>query len=86
MGCTMSSSNAASSPQRDAMRATAVRAVDSHAHAFDPVRFPLRDTGGHMPAPHECGTPSQFLAVLDAHGFTHGLLVNPLAGSRAGRA
>ena len=57
-----------------------VRAVDSHAHVFDPVRFPLRDTGGHMPAPNECGTPAQFLNVLDAHGITHGLLVNPQAG------
>ena len=55
-------------------------AVDSHAHVFDPVRFPLRDTGGHMPAPHECGTPAQFLTVLDAHRMTHGLLVNPQAG------
>jgi predicted TIM-barrel fold metal-dependent hydrolase len=55
-------------------------AVDSHAHVFDPVRFPLRDTGGHMPAPHECGTPPQFLTVLDAHRMTHGLLVNPQAG------
>ena len=57
-----------------------VRAVDSHAHVFDPVRFPLRDTGGHMPAPNECGTPAQFLNLLDAHGITHGLLVNPQAG------
>lgn len=55
-------------------------AVDSHAHVFDPVRFPLRDTGGHMPAANECGTPAQFLTVLDVHGMTHGLLVNPQAG------
>ena len=56
------------------------RAVDSHAHVFDPVRFPLRDTGGHMPAPHECGTPAQFLSVLDAHAISHGLIVNAQAG------
>ena len=55
-------------------------AVDSHAHVFDPARFPLRETGGHMPAPHECGTPAQFLTVRDAHRMTHGLLVNPQAG------
>ncbi len=55
-------------------------AIDSHAHVFDPVRFPLRDTGGHMPVPNECGTPAQFLTVLDAHRITHGLLVNPQAG------
>ena len=59
---------------------TAPPAVDSHAHVFDPVRFPLRDTGGHMPAPHECGTPAQFLTVLDSHRMSHGLLVNPQAG------
>lgn len=57
-----------------------MKSVDSHAHVFDPVRFPLRDTGGHMPAPHECGTPDEFLTVLDAHGMTHGLVVNPQAG------
>jgi predicted TIM-barrel fold metal-dependent hydrolase len=55
-------------------------AVDSHAHVFDPVRFPLADTGGHMPGPNECGTAAQFLNVLDAHGMTHGLLVNPQSG------
>jgi predicted TIM-barrel fold metal-dependent hydrolase len=55
-------------------------AVDSHAHVFDPARFPLRDTGGHMPAANECGTGDQFLTVLDTHGMTHGLLVNPQAG------
>lgn len=54
--------------------------VDSHAHVFDPVGFPLRDTGGHMPSPAECGTAEQFLTVLKAHQVTHGLLVNPQAG------
>ena len=55
-------------------------AVDSHAHVFDPVRYPLKETGGHMPGRNECGTAEQFLTVLDAHGITHGLLVNPQAG------
>lgn len=54
--------------------------VDSHAHVFDPVAFPLRDTGGHMPGPAECGTAQEFLTVLDAHQVSHGLLVNPQAG------
>jgi predicted TIM-barrel fold metal-dependent hydrolase len=54
--------------------------VDSHAHVFDPLGFPLRDTGGHMPGPAECGTAQQFLTVLDAHQVSHGLLVNPQAG------
>jgi predicted TIM-barrel fold metal-dependent hydrolase len=55
-------------------------AVDSHTHVFDPARFPLRDTGGHMPAPAECGTPEQLATVLDAHGLSHALIVNPQAG------
>lgn len=55
-------------------------AVDSHAHVFDPLRFPLRDTGGHMPGPAECGTAVQYLTLLDAHQISHGLLVNPQAG------
>lgn len=59
---------------------TILPAVDSHAHVFDALRFPLKDTGGHMPGPGECGTPAQFLAVLDAHRMTHGLLINPQAG------
>ena len=33
--------------------------VDSHAHVFDPISFPLRDTGGHMPGVAECGTAQQ---------------------------
>jgi len=33
-----------------------------------------------MPAPNERGTPAEYLNVLDAHGVTHGLLVNPQAG------
>ncbi len=59
---------------------TTLPAVDSHAHVFDALRFPLKDTGGHMPAPGECGTPAQFLAVLNAHRMTHGLIINPQAG------
>ena len=55
-------------------------AVDSHAHVFDPVRFPLRDTGGHMPAPHECGTPGAIPHGARRARMTHGLLVNPQAG------
>jgi hypothetical protein len=38
--------------------------VDSHAHVFDPLAFPLRDTGGHMPGPAECGSAQQFLNRL----------------------
>lgn len=55
-------------------------AVDSHAHVFDPVRFPLSNTGTYVPLPKELGTPAQFRTVLDVHGITHALLVNPLPG------
>ena len=48
--------------------------VDSHAHVFDPISFPLRDTGGHMPGVAECGTAQQFLTLLDAHQVSPGLL------------
>ncbi len=54
--------------------------VDSHAHVFAPGKYPLRDTGGHMPLPLEQGTGEQYLRVLDSHGVSHALLVNPQAG------
>ena len=54
--------------------------VDSHAHVFAPNRYPLRDTGGHMPLPLEQGTAEQYLRVLASHGVSHALLVNPQAG------
>lgn len=51
--------------------------VDSHAHVFDVARFPYASSPGYKPPPQEAGTVDQFLAVLDAHGFTHGVVVNP---------
>jgi len=54
--------------------------VDSHAHVYDLARYPFDDTRGFDAAPHEVGSVEQFLCVLDAHGFTHGLLANPLGG------
>jgi predicted TIM-barrel fold metal-dependent hydrolase len=55
-------------------------AVDSHAHVFDPGRFPLHNPQAYVPQPNECGTAREFGVVLAAHGMTHGLLVNPFAG------
>jgi predicted TIM-barrel fold metal-dependent hydrolase len=49
-------------------------AVDSHAHIFDPARRFAPDTV-YVPQPSQQGTAGQFRAVLEAHGFTHGLLV-----------
>jgi predicted TIM-barrel fold metal-dependent hydrolase len=54
--------------------------VDCHAHVYDLGRYPFDGTRGFDAAPNEVGTVEQFLCVLDAHGFTHGLLANPLGG------
>ena len=55
-------------------------AVDAHAHVLDAARFPLNNPLAYQPQANECGTPREFEVVLAAHGFTHGLLVNPFAG------
>jgi predicted TIM-barrel fold metal-dependent hydrolase len=55
-------------------------AVDSHAHVFDLKRFPVQDSRGFDIAPNEQGTAEDYAAVLDAHGITHALLINPLGG------
>lgn len=55
-------------------------AVDSHAHVFDPRRYPLDNPQAYVPQPNECGTAGEFAVVQGAHGLTHGLLVNPFAG------
>jgi predicted TIM-barrel fold metal-dependent hydrolase len=55
-------------------------AVDCHAHVFDLKRFPPPDSRGFDIAANEHGTIEDYVAVLDAHGMTHALLVNPLGG------
>jgi len=55
-------------------------AVDCHAHVFDLSRFPFQDSRGFDILPNEHGTAADYAAVLDAHGMTHALLVNPLGG------
>ena len=54
--------------------------VDAHAHVYDLQRHPFSATRGFELLANEVGTVEQFAAVLDAHGFTHALLVNPLGG------
>ena len=49
-------------------------AVDSHAHVFGPG-YPFAADVPYLPHPSQQGTAGQFRAVLDAHGLTHGLLV-----------
>jgi len=49
-------------------------AVDTHAHVF--VRgLPLAE--GRRYAPDHDATPGDYLGLLDAHGLTHGVLVQP---------
>jgi predicted TIM-barrel fold metal-dependent hydrolase len=54
--------------------------VDSHCHVFDTTLFPYSAEATYQPPPHEAGTPAQLAAVLDAHGLSHALLVNPTSG------
>jgi predicted TIM-barrel fold metal-dependent hydrolase len=54
--------------------------VDSHCHVFDTTRFPYAHDAAYRPAPHEAGTAEELAAVLDAHGLSHALLVNPTSG------
>ncbi len=49
-------------------------AVDSHAHVFG-ADYPYDPDRLYEPHPTQAGTAAQFAAVLDAHGFSHGLLV-----------
>lgn len=55
-------------------RAAAPVAVDSHAHVFL-QRLPLASARRYAPAFD--ATPAQYLGLLDAHGITHGVLVQP---------
>jgi predicted TIM-barrel fold metal-dependent hydrolase len=54
--------------------------ADCHVHLFNPKRFPYRDVTVYEPPAHETASVEQFLAVLDAYGFTHSLLINPSSG------
>jgi predicted TIM-barrel fold metal-dependent hydrolase len=54
--------------------------VDCHAHVLDPVRIPFHPSGTYEIHPHEIGTAGQYMAVLDSHGVSHALLINPLGG------
>jgi len=54
---------------------TAARAADCHAHVFCDHAYPFSPDTLYHPHASQAGTPAKFRAVLDAHGFTHGLLV-----------
>ena len=50
--------------------------ADCHLHVFCGNRFPLSGDKLYQPHPSQMGTGKDFLAVLDAHGLTHALLVS----------
>jgi len=54
---------------------TDTRAADCHAHVFCGEEYPYSPETVYRPHPSQAGTTAKFRAVLDAHGFTHGLLV-----------
>ena len=54
--------------------------IDSHCHVFDTTRFPYAPDAAYRPLPHEAGSAADLAAVLDAHGLSHALLVNPTSG------
>src|SRR5438128_3112412 len=56
--------------------------IDSHCHVFDTARFAYSPDTPYRPPPHEAGTASELVAVLDAHDLSHALLVNPTSGYR----
>lgn len=55
-------------------------AIDTHAHAFDLDRQGWGGDRAFDIQANELGTARQFLHVLDSHGITHGVLINPLGG------
>jgi len=52
-------------------------AVDSHAHIFD-SRYTFVPDAHYIPDASQRGSPQEFRVLLNAHGFTHGLLVQAL--------
>lgn len=52
-----------------------VRAVDCHAHVFCDASYAFAAEPVYVPGPSQRRAAANFLAVLDAHGLSHGLLV-----------
>jgi predicted TIM-barrel fold metal-dependent hydrolase len=52
--------------------------IDSQLHILDPKRFPYRrSAGGYFPRDDEVGDLPALLKVMDDHGITRGVLVQP---------
>ena len=56
--------------------------IDSHCHVFDIAQFPYAPDTPYRPLPHEAGNAADLTGVLDAHGLSHALLVNPTSAYR----
>jgi predicted TIM-barrel fold metal-dependent hydrolase len=54
--------------------------IDCHVHVLDPERFPYGADTHYRPAGQEMGTYDQLVAVLDAYGTRHALIVGPNSG------
>ena len=52
-------------------------AVDSHAHVFN-KKFSFATDAHYIPDENQQGSPTEFMDVLHAHGFSHGLLTGAL--------
>ena len=52
-----------------------IRAADCHAHVFCGADYPFSAQTVYVLEASQRGSSNSFLAVLDAHGLTHGLLV-----------
>jgi len=63
-----------------------MRAIDTHVHVFDPVRFPYRPQTTYQPLPNETAPADHLIAVLDAHQVSHAIVVTPMAGYQSDNA
>jgi predicted TIM-barrel fold metal-dependent hydrolase len=54
--------------------------VDAHCHVLDPVRFPYAPDVAYRPAGQEQGGIAEYVAVMEAYGIRHALLVGPNSG------
>ncbi len=54
--------------------------MDCHVHCYDLARQSFSVSSGFHVQENELGSVDDLKAVLDAHGLTHALLVNPLGG------
>ncbi|MGJ7511642.1 amidohydrolase family protein [Variovorax sp. GT1P44] len=54
--------------------------IDCHNHIFDPARFPYAADTHYRPIGQESGSADLFMAVTEAYGVHHALLVGPNSG------